>query len=395
MGKGKPAYQFSSSMTTKSTTSFEKVANGVMKGGKARADRDFEKDKQKCFATLVQEKRDRAKSGKRNGGCNIGLILFLICFWILIPVGLAHHMVALREEVLYNPSDSTTDSPEVKDLLLKLPLTGDFPVMEEMTVEPQSSTTDNPVVEEGGQENSGSDTAVPDLEDKPQPNIIYEKHRGLFSDSETDNSLMTVQGVGVRMPWSRCQCMPVLPFGPVVDPGTLGEGEPNPGLKKNLTDNFKDPFVSDWDRTQQIFRIKESIKNAPESGLYAVTVEADDVMEAMMKSVTKVVQVLIRDLERDVVKQVRINDDTLERHKRELIAEMEQIDARWDIVLTINYFLGALMSLIIVAGIVETGNEVSRLFDHILSCTATELSVMEPRPDQGSHRPPAPPPYQD
>ena len=29
MGKGKPAYQFSSSMTTKSTTSFEKVANGV------------------------------------------------------------------------------------------------------------------------------------------------------------------------------------------------------------------------------------------------------------------------------------------------------------------------------------------------------------------------------
>ena len=244
MGRKVPAYRFWSTTTTHCTSHYKADDAAKAREAKEEADRQQQQQqKNKKEGEREEGIPPRHRSSNRST-CNIGMIFFIVLFWFMLPMGLsAHHHHHLL-------GAGTTPRPSAAG-------SGD--------ASPSPTTT--------------STTTKTSIPGEPMP---------LFEGAgDPENYFMTLQGMGVMLPWSRCQCLPVLPFPPVV----VDEDGDNDDLRKNLTDNFtSNPFVSEWERQEYIMKAKHAMDEAPPSGVYAVTVEAREVVKAMVAALNNLTQ---------------------------------------------------------------------------------------------------------
>ena len=274
----------------------------------------------------VQEPREgRREQISERRFLSILTVFLLVFIWILLPTGLAaHHHVLLgskyenlRTDQELGPSeqeDSASISPDSKASAAASAYDeGD-------SLEPSRDAQQVSEVEESDGVADNNGVAGNFLETV-----------GLFGQEPGDGVLMTLQGIGVLLPWSRCQCMPVLPFPSVVVDDSGGK---NKALKKNLTENFKsNTYRSEWARQEYIARTKDALRDSPPSGVYAVTVEANEVVAAMvfaLKNATKETVEELKSINGGAVYQVLKLRDRLNEVEETLLTMQKRVYHRVD-----------------------------------------------------------------
>ena len=131
-------------------------------------------------------------------------------------------------------------------------------------------------------------------------------------------SLLTLQGIAVHLPINRCKCLPLIFPDTVVDKSDLCREQTTESddsdLKRNLTESgFSDSFKAMMQRDAMMQSIKRRIlRGASPDGLYSMSLEAEQVLKAMIVAVHNVTQKKLENIE---VASERLETLMLQNHQ--------------------------------------------------------------------------------